>query len=309
MKEEKTKKKNITNKKTTTKKTTNTKQVKKAESKAKKPAIKPVKKTTKKAPIQKKNVEKKATKKVVVKKSNTKKITPKSVTPTNVEPVKVERSYKSEKEEQLERTLIFDGKQNDDLEKVVTNLEKDNVVLKNKVVKRSKVRKLIIAVLALLIVGVIVGTAVYTYKELTKDKVNSQTTNSNIYEKVVSKKEETPAREIEKSSYEHIQRLSLKEFEDKAKAKEDMAVVITVETCVTCAAFETTADEVFGELDKTLYEIDVTQYTSEEVEAFRHLYSFTHTPTLFYLKDGIVLNDVTGYLSKEDLRSWLDDVA
>ena len=313
MKDEKNKKK-TTSKKPTTKKTTTKKApAKKVATKpavkasAKKAATKPVvKASAKKKPVAK-QVKKTTPKKIEVKKSQTKKITKKDVKPTKVEPVKVERSYESQAE-QLEKTLIFDGKHNDNLEEVVTKLEKENVVLKDKVVKRSKARKAIVAILAFLIVAVIVGTAVYTYKELTKNKVDNQTTNSNIYEKVTSKKSETPSREIEKSPYEHIQRLSLKEFEDKVKAKEDMAVIISVETCARCVSFEPIADKVFGELDKTLYEIDVTQYSSEEIKTFRTYYSFTQTPTIFYLRDGIVFNDIVPSVDETELRAWIDDV-
>jgi hypothetical protein len=299
MKDEKNKKK-PTAKKNTTKKTTkkvnNTKPVKAA-------SKKPVAKSTK--PAKKNNVPKKAE----IKKQKTKKITPKAVKPTKVKPVKVERSYKPEtKEEQLEKTLIFDGKQNDNLESVVTNLEKENVVLKDKVVKRSKARKVVILILALMIVGVIAGTAVYTIKELTREKINNQTTNSNIYEKVISKSSETPERKIVESPFKNIKRLSLKEFEDKVKAKEDMAVVITVETCARCAGFEEVAEKVFGEKEETLYEIDVTQYSAEEVKIFRTYYSFSQTPTLFYLKDGIVFNDIIPAVEEDDLRAWMEDV-
>jgi hypothetical protein len=300
MKDEKNKKKTTT-KKPTAKKTT----TKKAPTK--KATTKPVAKAAaKKKPVTK-QVKKTTPKKVEVKKSQTKKVTKKNIKPAKAKPVKVEKNYESQ-ETQLEKTLIFDGKHNDNLEEVVTKLEKDNVVLKDKVVKRSKARKVIITILALLIVAVIVGTAVYTYKEITKNKIDNQTTNSNIYEKVTSKKSQTPSREIEKSPYEHIQRLSLKEFEDKVKAKEDMAVIISVETCARCVSFEPIADKVFGELDKTLYEIDVTQYSSEEIKTFRTYYSFTQTPTIFYLRDGIVFNDIVPTVDETELRAWVDDV-
>ncbi len=300
MKDEKNKKKTTT-KKPTAKKTT----TKKAPTK--KATTKPVAKAAaKKKPVTK-QVKKTTPKKVEVKKSQTKKVTKKNIKPAKAKPVKVEKNYESQ-ETQLEKTLIFDGKHNDNLEEVVTKLEKDNVVLKDKVVKRSKARKVIITILALLIVAVIVGTAVYTYKEITKNKIDNQTTNSNIYEKVTSKKSQTPSREIEKSPYENIQRLSLGEFEDKVKAKEDMAVVITVETCARCVSFEPIADKVFGELDKTLYEIDVTQYSSEEIKTFRTYYSFTQTPTIFYLRDGIVFNDIVPTVDETELRAWVDDV-
>ncbi len=260
--------------------------------------------TTKPTPKKKVNNNHKPTNK---KHTTAKKVAPKKVNkPVEkkvVEPKKVEK-----KEEQLEKTLIFDGRQNENLEKVVNNLEKDNVVLKDRVVKRNKVNKIVVLILSLAIVAVIIATTWFVVNEIHIRKVNSETVNSNILEKINQRNSETPNNPVEKSSYPHIQRLSLKEFEDKVKAKEDMVVLIASESCVTCAAFESDVIEpYFAELDESIYEIDVTQYTSEEIKIFRTYYSFQKTPTLFYLKDGIVLNDVVGYLSKEDLRAWLED--
>ena len=243
--------------------------------------------------------------------TNHKPATKKNVAPKKVnKPVekKVEPKKVETKEEKLEKTLIFDGRQNENLEKVVNNLEKDNVVLKDKVVKRNKVNKYVVVVLSLAIVAVIIATTWFVVNEIHTRKVNSETVNSNILDKINKRKEETPSNPVEKSSYEHINRLSLKEFEDKVKAGEDMVILIASESCVTCAAFESDVIEpFFAELGESIYEIDITQYTNEEIKIFRTYYSFQKTPTLFYLKDGIVLNDTVGYLSKEDLRAWLDD--
>ena len=47
-----------------------------------------------------------------------------------------------EGESLLERTLIFDGRENQNLAEVVQKLEEENVVLEDKIIKRSKGKKI-----------------------------------------------------------------------------------------------------------------------------------------------------------------------
>lgn len=274
-------------------------------------------KTTNKKNNKKKHnnaVKQQNTKKVETKENNKPKTTPKKKnTPKKnnqakkVEPKKEEVKQVETKEEKLEKTLIFDGKQNKNLEEVVTKLEKDNVVLKDKVIKRSKVKKAIIIILTLAIIGIIIANICYVVNEEKQKKLNSQTINSNIYEKINSSSVRAEKKEIEQSTYSNIVRISLGEFEEKILDKEDMVVLIASETCYACVTYEPTVNEVFSGLDKKVYEIDVSRFTSDETNIFRTYYYFKTVPTIFYIKDGIVLNDLTSSQSKEDLLAWLDE--
>ena len=299
MKDEKNEKKNNNSPKTTNKKnnkkrpnTNNVKNNNKGKTTLKKNQNTPKKAETKKTTPVKEEVKK------VEKKEEVKRVEPKKETPKKVEP---------KKEEQLEKTLVFDGKQNENLEEVVTKLEKDNVVLKDKVIKRSKAKKVIIVLLVLLIIGIIIVNICYVVNEQKTKELNTQTINSNIYDKINTSKERAEKKEIEQSTYSNIERISLGDFEEKVLNKEDMIILIASETCYGCVTYEPTVNEVFTELDKTVYEIDVSRLTSDEMNVFRKYYHFKTVPTIFYIKDGIVVNDLTSSQSKEDLQAWLDE--
>ena len=141
-------------------------------------------------PVQKKQqVKKAAPKKTEVKKEQPKKEQPKKVEKTKVEkvePKKVETPKIEKVEEKpiakevpeeviqvevevdvknedtvLEKTLIFDGRENQNLAEVVENLENNNVILEDKIIKRSKGKKIAVTILTILIFVTIIGTIIY----------------------------------------------------------------------------------------------------------------------------------------------------
>ncbi len=271
------------------------------------------KNNTKKSNNVKKNSNSKKTtaKKAVAKKPTAQKTTPKKAevkkpAPKKVEPKKVEK-------EELEKTIIFDGRQNKNLKEVVEKLEKDNVVVENKVVKRSKGRAIAIGVIACLMVCVAVAATWYVVHEKTKDNENKQTINSNIYKKVnrnvkdKEKKNELTTNDVDEKVYDEIENITLKTFEEKALAKEDMLILVASNTCYHCATFEPIVNEVLKEKDKTIYRLDIAKLTNTEVERFRTYYAFTVTPTIFVVKEGVVKAETTGSMSKEDFQKWVEE--
>ncbi len=266
------------------------------------------------------NSKKPAAKKAPVKKGNVKKATPKKkpvkkVTPKKAAPKKVEAPKVETKTEELEKTIIFDGRQNKNLREVVENLEKDNVVVEDQVIKRSKGRSIAIAILAFLMVGVAVATTCYVLHEKAKDAENKQTINSNVYNKVnrnvnnKEKKNELTTTDVDSKVYEKLENITLKTFEEKVLAKEDMTILIASNTCYHCATFEPIINEVLQAKNKIIYRLDVAKLTSTEVERFRTYYAFTVTPTIFVIKDGVVKAETTGSMSKEDFEKWLNENA
>lgn len=269
----------------------------------------------------KKTQTKKVTPKTTTKKEEVKVLTevkeikqttePKEQTPKEITPVEEPKVETLSKEEQLEKTIIFDGTHNKNLNDVVDKLEEDNVVLEDKVIKRSKTKKAIIILLIIAIVGLIVGTTYYVVSNETNNSKLHQNVNINLYKKVskVIKKEgklsakEEPAELAE--NYENIETISLADLEQKIVNKEDMVVLIASTNCYHCAAYEPIVDEVFGKNNKTIYRINVISLTKAEGQRLLSYYYFTDTPTIFSVKDGYVSSELKRTTTKEDLDKWV----
>lgn len=314
----KSKKKAKTKKVTESVKESKTKEVKKSTSTKKKESAK---KTTK--PVEKK-VEKK------VEKAPVKKETPPKVKPKVEE--KVEPKKAETKEALLEKTLIFDGRQNKNLAEVVEKLEEQNVVLEDKIIKRSKGKKIAIIALSILIAIIILLTTIFVVFTETERKINAQTLNSDVYKKVSRKyktisdikgktqaekdkedkkddKVENAKDEIQKVEYSNIEEISLADFERKVFEKENMTILIASKSCYHCITFEPVVNEVCKDLDKNIYKIDIMELTDEENDIFRTYYAYKSAPTLFTIKDGVVKSDVTGTMTNENLKKWLNENA
>ncbi len=253
--------------------------------------------------------------------SQNKPVPKKVVTKKKPTPQKKVQVKEVSKEEQLEKTLIFDGRQNQNLVEVVEKLEEKNVVLEDKVIKRSKVKKVIIIILTILIFGIIAATTYYAINAEIIRSESNQTLNSNIYKKVArnyktiseinkqekkDKESETAADTIEEIEYSNIETISLADFERKILEKENMTVLIASSTCYPCLTFEPVINEVYQEKEATIYRINISMLSETEVTRFRTYYAFKVTPTIFTIKDGIATSESTGVLSKEELISWID---
>jgi predicted bacteriocin transport accessory protein len=332
------KKKNNAKKTTTTKKvnnskkTTTTKKVNTQNNKKK-----PVKATqaTKQQP--KKQVKKVTPKKTEPKKVEPKKVAPKKVAPKKVEEPKIEKVEleiteeipvvakeiekiievevdTTEEESILEKTLIFDGRENQNLAEVVKNLEEENVVLEDKIVKRSKGKKIAVMILTALIFVVIIATTIYVIRSEVERVNNNLTLNSNIYDKVsqhygsindIDTEKKTDSNLVNEN-YKNIEDISLGQFEKKILEKEDMIVLVSSTTCYYCIEYEPIVDEVFKELDKKIYRINIISLNKEEETRFRTYYAYKKAPTIFTIKNGVVKEDIVGKKDKEELTTWLN---
>lgn len=254
------------------------------------------------------------------KRTTTKKVAPKKTIEKEVKVAPVEQTVKEEvkapketitKEEQLEKTLIFDGSQNQNLDDVVDKLEEDNVVLEDKVIKRSKVKKSLIIILGFIMACVLVYATYYVVTtEITG--TSRATIQANIYKKVstVIKKNGKLAPKSEpeelKENYENIETISLADLEQKIVNKEDIYVLIASTSCYHCVTFEPIIDEVFAENNQTVYRINVLSLSTAESNRLRSYYYFKRTPTLFSIKDGYVDKELLGTTTKDDLSNWLN---
>ena len=271
--------KSTTKKQTTTKKTPSTKTTKKT--------------TTKKTPVK----EIKQTKKIEKEKQEVVELEP------VIEPV-IEKEETIEEIVNLDKTLIIDGEENENLKEVVNNLEKDRILTKDKVIIRSKTRKQIILILLIaIIVSILFGT-IFIIKE---EVVNKQTVNSDIRSKVSRNEDkEFVSEEVEDNDeYEKIQMINVAEFEKRIKEKENMLIIITEQTCLYCLEYEPIVEEVLQEQNRVMYELDTFYLNQDELKRFREYYAFDSMPTIFYVKDGVVVSDLVGSKSKDELSTWI----
>ncbi len=330
---EKNKKTNV--KKTTTKKTNNTnkkvnntknKSVKKVQNAKPKKEVKaaaPKKVQNKVAPkkatpkkVTPKQVPKKAAEKVTEKLNKVvapkiREIKKETVKPKPMpapEPVKLNRP-----DDKLEKTMIFDGSQRKNLEEVVNKLEEDNVVLKDKVVKRKPINKYIIYVLVVLIVATIVTSIVMVTKELKKSNAakvsyNDERLNPEDYQTIdpatIPEGETVKDNPVE-IKYSNLETITIDEFGVKIAEGENMLVLISSETC----SFSITAEPVYNKVllaeKKKMYRLDITRMNAEETTKLRDFYPFTATPTTIAVKEGKVVSEVEGKQSEQEFRSWV----
>ncbi len=265
------------------------------------------------------STKKKTTPSTTKKKTATSELPKKQVEKTNVKPEnkiekEVEKISKEEKDILLEKTIIFDGTQSKNLSDVVNKLEEDKVVLDDRVIKRSKARKVIIIILVIAMLAVAGITAKYVTDQIAESKRIKETLNSNIYAKASEKYEKEEDVEDSENSdlikdikYENIETITLSDFEKKALNKEDMIVLVASTTCYSCITFEPVIDEVFNDLGKTIYRLNITSMSKDDVTRFRTYYAFKSTPTIFVIRDGIVVADVRGAMNEENLKRWLDE--
>lgn len=317
-------------KKTTTTNANNTAK-KKNTNKKKSTTTKKVNNQKKKTTTNKNNTNKKQTNKLPKKKTQTKpavkneeikkvievveetKKTEKAVAQKPEKVVEKEIVEKEKEESVLEKTLIFDGRENKNLAEVVEKLEEDHVILDDKVIKRSKAKKIVINILIALIFITIIGTTIYVIHHEKEQERNSQTLNSNIFDKVSNKYGNASEIDTENKNetvlgneeFKNIETITLGEFEKKILEKKDMTVIVTSTTCYYSMEYEPIVDEVYKDLDKVIYRINITSLTSEEIKRFRTYYAFGETPTIFQIKDGVVTTELVGKQSKEDLVNWL----
>ncbi len=216
-------------------------------------------------------------------------------------------------DQKLDKTIVFDDINN--LSAVVENLEENKVILEDKIIKRSKAKKIVIILLIILIIAIILFTIKYVADNgFEKNKALLETVNSNVYNKVSNKyKKESEIKDssndtiIKEIDYDNIETISLSDFEKINLKKEDMIAFVSSTSCYGCIVFEPIIEEVFKELDKKIYRIDISNMDEEERNEFRAYYAFKYTPTIFIIKDGIVTDEVAGAMSKEDLKNWLKD--
>lgn len=218
-----------------------------------------------------------------------------------------------ESSSQLEKTMIFDGTQRKNLEEVVNKLNEDNILLKDKVVKRSPVNRNIIIILivaiTITIISCIIYSVNYTQKAQAEDKNNTTIINTDNYNKIETIDGNNNSASNDSSNdqiqYSNIKNITIDDFEIKIAEGENITALISSETCYFCVTFEPIANEVLKAQNQVAYRLDITSMSTEEVNRLRNYFAFTSTPTLLAIKNGAVAQATEGSLSTEEFTEWL----
>ncbi len=220
-----------------------------------------------------------------------------------------------ENAEQLEKTMIFDGSQRKNLEDVVNKLNEDNIILKDKVVKRNPVNRNIIIILSVAIITIIIGCIIYSINYSKNNKTendNNSILNTDNYNKIETvdgtnnnSNNNSNNDTNEQIKYSNIENISIDDFEVKIAEGENITALISSETCYFCVTFEPIANDVLKEQNQVAYRLNITNMSTEEVNRLRNYYAFTSTPTLLSIKNGAVATATEGALSAEEFTEWL----
>lgn len=220
-----------------------------------------------------------------------------------------------ENAEQLEKTMIFDGSQRKNLEDVVNKLNEDNIILKDKVVKRNPVNRNIIIILSVAIITIIIGCIIYSINYSKNNKTendNNTILNTDNYNKIETvdgtnnnSNNNSNNDTNEQIKYSNIENISIDDFEVKIAEGENITALISSETCYFCVTFEPIANDVLKEQNQVAYRLNITNMSTEEVNRLRNYYAFTSTPTLLSIKNGAVATATEGALSAEEFTEWL----
>ena len=220
-----------------------------------------------------------------------------------------------ENAEQLEKTMIFDGSQRKNLEDVVNKLNEDNIILKDKVVKRNPVNRNIIIILSVAIITIIIGCIIYSINYSKNNKTendNNSILNTDNYNKIETvdgtnnnSNNNSDNDSNDQIKYSNIENISIDDFEVKIAEGENITALISSETCYFCVTFEPIANDVLKEQNQVAYRLNITNMSTEEVNRLRNYYAFTSTPTLLSIKNGAVATATEGALSAEEFTEWL----
>lgn len=220
-----------------------------------------------------------------------------------------------ENAEQLEKTMIFDGSQRKNLEDVVNKLNEDNIILKDKIVKRNPVNRNIIIILSVAIITIIIGCIIYSINYSKNNKTendNNSILNTDNYNKIETvdgtnnnSNNNSDNDSNDQIKYSNIENISIDDFEVKIAEGENITALISSETCYFCVTFEPIANDVLKEQNQVAYRLNITNMSTEEVNRLRNYYAFTSTPTLLSIKNGAVATATEGALSAEEFTEWL----
>ena len=172
--------------------------------------------------------------------------------------------------------------------------------------KKKRVNFVSIILISLIFI-VIVLTYLFIFKFEYKYYYDNQTIDSNIYKKAKKNKVSSNITKSFKFGKEkELNEINLNEFELLALKKEDFYLYISSDTCMACLNFKPVLEESIKEIDKIVYVFNISDKSKKDIEIFRTYYAFHSTPTLVYIKNGIVKDEQVGSKNKDKLIKWFN---
>ena len=251
----------------------------------------------------------KTTKKKVTKTTSEKKTPPKKLEKENVEIKSLEPKVEELEEVKDNKPFIEIKKEYVDeatTEFVVTNI-KQNDELEVKTPNYKVIIILLILIIVLFICGVVY---ILDYSKKVGDNKDNTSKENISYklEDLDEKLEEDSKKEPEEVVYENIEKITIKEYEKKAKNKEKMILLVASKYCGHCAVYEPILNAALKEKELKAYKIDVAEFkTEEERELFDSLLQIKGTPTTFIIENGKSVASITSSTTKENVLKWIED--
>lgn len=87
-------------------------------------------------------------------------------------------------------------------------------------------------------------------------------------------------------SNSHIKEISLKDLKTKINNKESFALYIGNENCSHCVAYLPTLEEVLDKYNITVYHLDNSKLSTNELSKLKEYVNITGTPTIAFLVKG-----------------------
>ncbi len=261
----------------------------------------------------KKNTKKKTT---TVKETKTKETTANKKKKKTVKKATKPVEKKIEKKEEiLEKTYIFSKDEKENLDEVVSELNKEKIVVDNNVVDRNVANRNIIIALLAAIVMIVCACTVYVARNGLEDKNNVKSDNTTVingetYRNLEAKDLTSPddvGSTFEDIDYSNIINIDIDKFEVKVAKKENMLVLISSQTCYYCITFEPILNEVLSENNNKVLRLNISKMSSAEKERLRNYYAFKSAPVLLVIKDGTVVKDLTEALTKPEFTKWYNE--
>ena len=226
---------------------------------------------------------------------------------------KVVKPVEDTKEELLEKTYIFSKDEKSNLDEVVSELNKDKIVVENDVVDRNPFNRNIIIGLLTAIIIIICCCTTYVIKNGLKEEEEPERTtiiDGDAQHKIdigSIEDEEEPSKSSDSFAdieYSNIVNTDINKFEIQVAKGEDMLVLISSETCLFCIKFEPVLNEVLSEKDNTVLRLNISKMNKKEKTRLRNYYAFESAPTLLVIRKGMVTADLIGYQTKEEFSKW-----
>ena len=109
-----------------------------------------------------------------------------------------------------------------------------------------------------------------------------------------------------KGTYSEPVEINYSDFESKVSSKESFVLFMWQEGCSHCEAFKPTLNEVVKKYDVLIYSINLSELEDKEYLKIENKTFIKGTPTMVYIKEGIVQsNKLVGNKKQDEVAEFL----